>query len=66
MARHVLDQANRTTSDAPLMRYTRAAHAGTPVVLERKLAMLRRRAKGPFNPSARMRAYLRIERRSDA
>jgi len=62
MTRHVLDHTRRTRADAPLLRYTRAARAGAPVEVERKLEMLRRRAKGPFNPASRMRAYLRIDR----
>jgi hypothetical protein len=30
------------------------------------MLMLRRRAKGPLNPAARMRAFLRIERGYEA
>ena len=62
MTRHVLDHTRRTREEAPLLRYARAARGGTPAGAEKKLEMLRRRAKGPFNPAARMRAYLRIDR----
>lgn len=63
MSRHVLDETRELGHDAPLRRYARAARAQLPAEKrDRMLMALSRKAKGPWNPAARMRAFLRIER----
>jgi hypothetical protein len=62
MARHILDHSHGRASDAPVHRYAGAARRLSNDTTDRKILGLRRRAKGPFNPAARTRAFLRIER----
>lgn len=67
MAKHVLDQT-RGRGDAPILRYARAARAQAPEIDRHavRYAEFRRRAKGPFDPAHRLRAFLRIERGYEA
>jgi hypothetical protein len=62
MRKHIIDQPRGVQSDAPLMRYAGAARRLSEETTDRKILGLRRRAKGPFNPASRMRAFLRIDR----
>ena len=67
MPKHILDRPDGPVGDAPVSRYARAARAQeSQEQADRRLMMLRRRAKGPWNPAARMRAFLRIERGYEA
>ena len=67
MARHILDRNDRSrglSTAAIADRYARAAlqqDEGGPL-RDRKLYTLLRRARGPHDPSARLKAYLRIAR----
>ncbi len=67
MAKHILDQP-RGRADAPILRYARAARAQSPEIDRNavRYAEFRRRAKGPYDPAHRLRAYLRIERGFEA
>lgn len=61
MTKHVLDRKHGAA--APLGRYARAARSQMPEEKrDRMLLSLSRKAKGPWDPAARMRAFLRIER----
>lgn len=62
MARHIVDHAHQVQPEAPLMRYARAARRLSDDPTDPRLVALRRRVKGPFDPGARLRAFLRIER----
>lgn len=62
MARHILDHAHQVRPEAPVTRYAKAARSLAEGPAHPKEIALRRRAKGSFNPAARLRAYLRIER----
>ena len=64
--RHILDARPRTTTSSRLSRYARIARGTGEDAIDRKLIPLQRRAKGPYNPAARMRAFLRIERGIEA
>jgi epoxyqueuosine reductase len=66
MRKHILDHPNKLRSDAPVTRYASAARRLSDETTDKKILGLRRRAKGPFNPAARMRAFLRIDRGYDA
>ena len=66
MAKHILDHPGKTRSDAPIARYAGAARRLSDETTDKKVLGLRRRAKGPFNPAARTRAFLRIERGYEA
>lgn len=66
MTKHILDHREQGVADAPVMRYARAARSLSEETTDKKVLGLRRRTKGPFNPAARMRAFLRIERGYEA
>jgi len=66
MKKHILDHPHDVRSDAPVTRYAGAARRMTDETTDKKILGLRRRAKGPYNPAARMRAFLRIERGYEA
>ncbi|MEM0935780.1 MAG: hypothetical protein AAGJ91_07750 [Pseudomonadota bacterium] len=62
MARHILDTTPRFQKQASLLRYAAAARAAEGPALGPRFVALQRRAKGPYNPASRLRAYLRIAR----
>ena len=62
MTKHVLDRFDRTGPEAPLGRYARAARGLDEERAGQAELRLRRRAKGTYDPSARVRAFLRIDR----
>ncbi len=66
MKKHVLDHPRDVRSDAPVTRYAGAARRLDDETRDKKILGLRRRAKGPYNPAARMKAFLRIERGREA
>lgn len=62
MKKHVLDHPRDVSPNAPVTRYAGAARRLSDEMADKKILGLRRRSKGPYNPAARMRAFLRIER----
>ncbi|MEL6204165.1 MAG: hypothetical protein AAFR47_02470 [Pseudomonadota bacterium] len=71
MAKHILDRSGRVKGSAPVVRYARAARVVeaegvvTGVAPSPRVDALRRRTKGRYVPGARLKAYLRIDRRAE-